>query len=119
MQLNHANSTARSRSTEMWHNGVKEDSAHSADRYWVRLTLASDTLLRVVVHATIAAFRVTLEADVASLAPIASPTVLDDPVLGATVLAVTDRYNSMVDDIILATSIENATFVVEPFVSGH
>merc|ERR1719393_728992 len=80
-------------------HGVEKDAAHTANWYRVRLTLAGDTILRLGVHAAVGVgFAVALQADVALLAPVIAPRVLDHPVLDTGLFAIADGRHRMIND---------------------
>merc|ERR1712216_739059 len=76
------------RTFEVWDHGVKQDTTHSAHRHRLRVTLTSNAFLWIGVHAAITTLVMSLELDTTILAPILSPTVLNEPILAAILLAI-------------------------------
>merc|ERR1719272_569143 len=99
------------KSTKVWHNRVKEDTTHAANRNGFSLPLACDTFLWVIVHAAIFITLVSLEADVAMLTPLGAPRILDDPVLVAVCLTIAHCCHGMVNDSVFTASVEDALLI--------
>merc|ERR1719359_531258 len=105
------------RALEVWNNRVKQHTTHAAHRHRLGLAFAGAAFLWIVVHAAIVTLNMPLEPDLTILAPIFSPTVLDDPKWLAVLFAVAQSNDSMVHHGIFGATVEDATFIPEPLVT--
>mmetsp|Transcript_78807 Transcript_78807/g.225784 ORF Transcript_78807/g.225784 Transcript_78807/m.225784 type:complete len:415 (-) Transcript_78807:103-1347(-) len=103
------------------HEGVIQQAAGAADPDLARSTIASNTILRLVVRsAPCVLVVVPEEPHVAELAPVTPPRVLDQPILIASIiLAVFFDEHGMPKDGILLAIVEDAGVVVLPGVGIH
>mmetsp|Transcript_123750 Transcript_123750/g.344434 ORF Transcript_123750/g.344434 Transcript_123750/m.344434 type:complete len:489 (+) Transcript_123750:160-1626(+) len=117
-----AKQTSRHKLLEVRHAGVIEDAAHATDLHLFGPAFTDRAYLRLVVDAAprVIAF-VPEEPDVAALAPVAAPGVLDvvEECAREAVLAVADEHHRVVDHGVFVALVEDAAFVEGPIPCCH